>query len=93
MTTHVPVIALEILRTPPHWPSLKPTRFGSLTYPSNPARASQAQRRGRIDAKLQVDLNEPMLKPAGHQSALRPTPLIPMPFSAATKSVRILQNI
>ena len=35
-----------------------------------------------------VDRNEPILKPVGHQSALRPTLIISIPFSAATKSVR-----
>jgi len=38
-TTHMPIIAPDIPHTAPHWPSLKPTRSGSPTHPSNPARS------------------------------------------------------
>ena len=40
-TTHMPTITLDIPCTAPHWPSLKLTRFGSRTHPSNLARASR----------------------------------------------------
>ena len=39
-TTHIPTITFPYIA--PHWPSSNPTRFGSRTHRSNPARASRA---------------------------------------------------